>query len=116
MNRIALLAAHNSAVPKTPFRTDSVPAIAERLRTLRKAYGPTQVGFTARVGINQPTWNNWEREIGRISLDEAMKLVRAIGVTLDWIYRGETSTLRLDIQDRLREAESDPLAAKAKGA
>lgn len=64
-------------------------AISRRLRELRQALGYTQATMARIAGIGTTTWNNYEKGLRRISLDEALKVCSATGATLDWIYRGE---------------------------
>lgn len=66
----------------------SVEDVAERLRTTREAMGWTQAELCRRTGISLQTWNNAETGDNRISVDQAIKLCRSTGVSLDWIYRG----------------------------
>lgn len=66
----------------------SVEDVAERLRLTREAMGWTQAELCRRAGISPQTWNNAETGDNRISVDEAIKLCRTTGVSLDWIYRG----------------------------
>lgn len=66
----------------------SVDDVAERLRITREALKLTQAELCRRTGIAPNTWNNAETGDARIGVDQAMKLCRATGVTLDWIYRG----------------------------
>lgn len=94
-----------------PSPIESKEAISERLKLLRIALGPSQAVFCARVKIATNTWNNYERCVTRISLDEAMKVARKTNVGLDWIYRGEEATLPSFILDGIRKAAADIAAA-----
>src|SRR5882724_8050936 len=77
-------------------------AIAERLRLTRAATGLTQAAMGRLVGIASNAWNNNERGRDRISVDQAIKLCIATGVTLDWIYRGEMKGLPHDITIKIQ--------------
>ena len=68
----------------------SVTMIAQRLRWTRQAIGLRQVDWCRQLTVSQQTWNNFERAYSRISLREALKVCDLTGVTLDWIYRGDT--------------------------
>lgn len=107
------MAFHDTAAVATKdISTGSRPAIAERLRLLRLASGsPSQAAFCASVGIGTTTWNNYERDLNRISLDEATKLVKRYGVTLDWIYYGDEKGLPLGLATALRELQSSAKSA-----
>lgn len=76
--------------------------MAERLRLTREAMGWSQAELCRRSGISPQIWNNAETGDNRISVDEAIKLCRTTGVTLDWIYRGSRVLLPAVISDALR--------------
>ncbi len=71
-------------------------AIAARLRLTRLALMDgvdNQAEWARRVGIRPSTWNNYEEALNRISLDEALKICQATGISLDWIYFGSLHSL-----------------------
>lgn len=98
--------------PRRQIDPRSVPAIAARLRLLREVYAVedgfqsasdrgAQIAFCERVGINPPTWNNWEK--GRHPGLEYMIRVRdKTGATLDWIYLGDMAGLPFKLSSRLQ--------------
>lgn len=89
-----------AATPETPLQ-----GISRRLRELRETLGYTQATMAQIAGLNRTTWNNYENGVRRISLDEALKVCSATGVTLDWIYRGEgIGQLPRDLALKLRQA------------
>ena len=80
-----------------PARPDDPAAMGGRLRRLRIAYGKVQ-GYTremrqveiARIaGVSQQAWNNFEAGRGRIGIDNAMRISRVTGASLDYIYLGD---------------------------
>lgn len=77
---------------------DNPQVIGERLRALRVGLGHehSAAGFARLVDMTPQAWNNYERGLRRISLDEANKLVRKFGLPLDWIFYG-TATDRLPL-------------------
>ena len=77
---------------------------ARRLRATREAFGMTQTQICRAVGVRPSTWNNWEMKGLRPGLDEAIKLVRILSLSLDWVYLGILAGVPLDIAQRLREA------------
>src|SRR5262249_30852518 len=85
---------------------DEIQEIGDRLRLTREALKKNQADWCRMVGIEQQAWNNYERGRRRISLDHALKVVKATGVGLDWIYRGISKDLPQDIFAGLRELES----------
>lgn len=82
----------------------SVEAVAERMRLTRLALGLTQAAIGRLAGIGAQAWNNNERARGRISLDQALKLCVATGVSLDWIYRGEMRGLPHELAVKIQAA------------
>jgi DNA-binding XRE family transcriptional regulator len=71
----------------------STSRVAARLRLTRQALKLSQVGLCRITRISPQAWNNAETGDNLIGLANAMKLCRATGVTLDWIYRGVGSNL-----------------------
>lgn len=93
-------------MPTPDEHPESVAAIAYRLRMLRLALGhENQNAFAAFVGMAPTSWNNYEKGERRISLDEARKLLRVLGISLDWIYQGIEASLPSDLVRRMRELE-----------
>lgn len=82
-------------------RPDIPKAIGERLALIRIAYGKVQ-GFPGemsqsemarRCEIGIAAWNNAETGDNRMGLDNAIKLSRKTGVSLDYIYFGQSAGL-----------------------
>ena len=72
-------------------------SIGERLMLTRNVFGMTQTEFGKGAGIKKSTYNQYENGKERPSLDEAIKLCEKYGLTLDWIYRGDTRGLGPDL-------------------
>jgi transcriptional regulator with XRE-family HTH domain len=85
--------------------TDDIQEIGDRLRLTREAKGLSQATWCKLVDIETQAWNNYERGRKRISIDQALKVVKFAGVTLDWIYRGEQAGLALEMAMAIRERE-----------
>lgn len=86
---------------------ESMEAIAQRLRATREAFRMTQAAFSRLVGIEPQAWNNYERGAKRIAIDQALKVCRATGVSLDWIYRGMAAQLPVNLATALQDREND---------
>jgi transcriptional regulator with XRE-family HTH domain len=79
----------------------SQKAIANRLRLTRVAFGKlqgrtrglSQVDFCKLVGVKRQRWNNAETGHQRLGLDAALMMVKALGISLDWIYLGRKGSL-----------------------
>ena len=100
--------APKSGLMRTRQDPESVDAIASRLIALRGAlgYAENQIGFATLVGISPQAWNNYERSRNRINLEQAMKVWRATGATLEWIYAGVASGLPVSLAEALRTKPS----------
>lgn len=87
---------------------ESLEAIKYRLRLLRLALGLNKSAMAERVGTSPQAWGNWENTINphRISIDEALKVCRASGASLDWIYRGDLSTVPHSLAQKIVEADN----------
>jgi transcriptional regulator with XRE-family HTH domain len=98
-------------------RSDSLDAIARRLRLLRDALGLTQEAFAASTNVGRTSINNYERAIRRPDVDEAIRICAATGVNLHWLYTGEMSAyLPGDIRERIRGCRGRPAADLRSGA
>lgn len=62
--------------------------ISERIHRLRKAAGLTQEQVADAVGVTKVTISKWERGM-ELSLSNAAKLCRALGVSIDDLLYGE---------------------------
>lgn len=93
------------------YSGSDVPSIARRIKLTREALGLSQAEICRRTGISPPAWNNYEKALGRPDLDPAFAIVRATGVTLDWLYFGDEAHLPLSVAEGIRRIE-DETAAK----
>jgi len=80
----------------------SLGEIAKRLILLRKSLGNTQQTMADLIGTSPQAWGNYESGIRRIRVDEGLRLCSALGVTLDWIYRGNMSQLPIELGEKLQ--------------
>jgi transcriptional regulator with XRE-family HTH domain len=81
--------------------TDKI-AVGARLKLAREALDLSQAEMCRRAGIAPNTWNNYEKGLNRISLDEAFKVVNATGISLDYIYRGIEALMPAHVADGIR--------------
>lgn len=80
----------------------SLEQISARLTLLRGALDLTQASMADLIGAKPQAWGNYETGERRIRVDEALKLCTALGVTLDWIYRGNMSQLPVELAEKLQ--------------
>jgi transcriptional regulator with XRE-family HTH domain len=70
---------------------DDAQTVGSRIRDLRKRGYLTAAAFARDIGSTPQALSNWENGYKRIGLEEAWKICRATGVTLDWIFLGDDS-------------------------
>lgn len=56
------------------------------LRELRARHNLTQADMAKKIGISLTTYNNWENNFGRLSVNKANTVASILGVTLDEIF------------------------------
>ena len=78
----------NAHVMDAPYRD-----IGKRLERLREAHDLTQKDWSAKHGFSYTQYNNWEKGVMRITIQNAERLCDLYGLTLDWIYRGRVDGL-----------------------
>ena len=84
-----------------PYEGTSLDAIGRRLQLVRRVHGMAQNEFCARAGLATNTYNQYEKGKKRPSVENAIALCEQYGLTLDWIYRGETAGLRFAMSDAI---------------
>lgn len=67
--------------------------IGKRLRLVREALKMKQTALCRLTGISDQVWNNAETGDNLLTIPNAVKLCRVTGVTMDWIYRGQVTSL-----------------------
>lgn len=74
-----------------------VPEYAEigfRLRGIREGFsGLAQREWAEKHGFGVTQWNNWEKGVRRIPVENAERLCELYGLTLDFVYRGRRDGL-----------------------
>jgi len=79
-----------------PFRL-----VGRRLAATREALGITQAELRRQLRVDPPRWNPYELGKRRITIEVALGLRLAFGVTLDWIYVGDSSGLPPRLHKRI---------------
>lgn len=83
--------------------TETLQEVAQRLRATRAALGLTQEQLAAEIGVTRTAYTNWEGGSALPDVLAMSRLAERFGATLDWIYRGDMSGLRLSLATRLQE-------------
>jgi hypothetical protein len=92
---------------ENPRNRATHPEIGRRLRRVREIYGPSLTGFCREYKFTVSQWSNYESG-WKPTLAVAEQLVKQIdGLTLDWIYRGETGGLTVMTAKILRDGGKD---------
>lgn len=77
-------------------------AIGRRLAAIRQAESSmNQREWAEKHGFSVTQYNNWEKGVRRITVDEAERLCDLYGLKLDFIYRGNISGLPENIKNLL---------------
>ncbi len=76
--------------------------IGRRLAAIRNAESTmNQKEWAEKHGFSPTQYNNWEKGVRRITVDEAERLCDLYGLKLDFIYRGNLSGLPENIRNCL---------------
>ena len=76
-------------------------SMAQRIVALRHSRGWTQRQAYETCDIQKTAWNNYERAGSRPGIDQAAAICEIFGVTLDWLYTGNTAGLPSEALERL---------------
>jgi transcriptional regulator with XRE-family HTH domain len=68
-------------------------AVARRLTAIRESLGMTATEMASLMNVSKSAYSAWERGVGRLSLNGALRLKEKVGVPLDFIYFGEVAAL-----------------------
>jgi transcriptional regulator with XRE-family HTH domain len=71
----------------------SAQDIAARLRHTREALGLNQREFAIRADLKANRYSQYETGVRPLTIEAALNICEQYGVTLDWLYRGDRSTL-----------------------
>lgn len=70
---------------------------SERLKTLRKEAGLTQVDVAEKLGISQPAYASWERGVKKPTQDNLVKLSKILYVSVDYLLGNTESKQTSDV-------------------
>lgn len=83
----------------------STRAIGNRLTKIREVMGLTQTKFARSIGVTQGTVAGWEGGHRPPGLKIGHALCDKYNLTLDYIYRGDTSGLPLSLLTELHKLD-----------
>jgi len=76
--------------------------VGERLRITREALGLAQSEFAERCGLARNTYNQYEQGKNIPRIENGIAICEAFGLSLDWIYRGDPSSLPYKTADAIK--------------
>lgn len=88
--------------------------LGKRLERARRAIGGTQKAFAAKAGIKATTYNQYENGASYPPPDEAKKIAKEHGLTLDYIYDAKTDRLQSWLADAIKALEVADAAQQPK--
>lgn len=88
--------------PSLPTKA-SRAATALRVKITREALGLKPVDICRATGITASQYSNYESGVSRPNIEDAIRYSEVLGISLDWLYKGDPSKLPLDIANRVRE-------------
>ncbi len=77
------------------------PAIAARLKRLRKAHEISQADLCRTTQLLASQWSQYESGKRMVTLEASIVLRQKFGASLDWIYFGEEANLPKRLADLL---------------
>jgi len=94
----AKLLRDNAAMPKIDERDPHAIEVGLRLRAAREALGYKVLRrFAENTGVDEDNLSNWERGVSMVPVSYVQRLKEVFGVTHDWIFGGDASTMRHDL-------------------
>jgi DNA-binding XRE family transcriptional regulator len=97
--------AQNTGMPE-PTASQLKIAFGARLKLTREALGYTSAAVAAAgIGVSENTYTMWERGDRYPNAINLMKIKRAFGVTVDFLYFGDRQGLASDLVRLLNAAE-----------
>ncbi|MGH9337898.1 MAG: helix-turn-helix domain-containing protein, partial [Vicinamibacteria bacterium] len=81
---------------KNPLESPSKKTIGERVRGLRVRRGKTQVELAKQLGMNQSNLSEVERGVRGLTIQQLMKLSKALSASSDEILFGSSSKREAD--------------------
>lgn len=91
--KISLHTAWSLASGDPETRKKYAKQIAARLIATREVMEMSQAEFCRRAGINQPTYNQYEKAVNVPEPQWVLRIRDAFGIPLDWVYCGDASSL-----------------------
>lgn len=85
-----------------PSKLDDA-AVGERLRLLRITLGLKKMEMADANEIDRTNFGRFEKGERHLPIEIGYRLSRRYGITLDWLYGGNWSSLSVEMAERLRQ-------------
>lgn len=88
---------------------------SERLKTLRKEAGLTQVDVASKLGISQPAYASWERGVKKPTQENLVKIAKLFNASIDTLVSNDkTDGIDLSEVELLFRTTSDNMSNEEK--
>ena len=82
---------------------ESSKSLANRLKLTREALEISAADLCKRIDVKQNRWSQYESGERRITTTVAIRMCDEFGLSLDWIYRGDPSSLPHSLRLKMRK-------------
>lgn len=86
---------------------DFIRLAGQRLKVVREALDLTQEKLAEALGVTRSAVNNWEKGIRMPGPAAMSRMAGRYGISLDWIYRGDMSGLRVSLAEKIGVTKAD---------
>jgi len=102
------MASKNSTCDNAPMSDRARPflEIGERVAWHRSTTGMDQLDYATKAGLKRSQLSNWETGGSRLSLDGALALRKAYGLSLDFLFAGVDDALPMTLRNAWRDRPS----------
>lgn len=89
---------HNDGMAKAAGKDPYAVEVGQRLRLAREALDYRVMRrFAENTGIDEDNLSNWERGVSLVPPSYVQRLKELFGITHEWIFGGDASTMRHDL-------------------
>jgi len=83
--------------PPGPLQT----AVSARLTVVQEELGKSDAAMGTMLGCGRTTWGNWVHQENMPEENAVIRLCDKTGLTMEWLYRGITTTMPVHLLVRL---------------
>lgn len=93
-------------MPRAPRKDELKEAVGLRLRVAREALGLQAKEMCQALNVAQNRWSQWESGTNLLDPVVAIQIADRYGITMEYLYRGDVSTLRFALASKLQTRAS----------